>query len=94
MGGNINVLFWSMIGDDESYCDCLELNALQLYNTEWNWQELTNQIGMEINWIYYNVKPSIWNVAVADESDRNGLDRNGSQHENTLWKMMGGNKSD
>ena len=34
------------------------------------WWELTNHIGTESNWIYCNMKVSIWNVMRGDESDR------------------------
>ena len=40
------------------------------------------------------MKVSILNVVGDDESDSYGLENIGSQYENTLWNMMGGNESD
>ena len=53
-----------------------------------------DKIGTERNGMYCNVKVSIWNGVVDDESDQDGLERNLSQQDNILLKMMGGNESD
>ena len=36
----------------------------------------------------------LWNMTVDDESDQDGLEQNGSQHNNTLCNLIGFNKSD
>ena len=38
-----------------------------------------NQIGTERNWMDRNVKVLLWNMMGDDESDRDGLEQNGSE---------------
>ena len=39
-----------------------------------------------------NVEVLIWNMTGYDASDQDGLEHNGSQHENKLWNSIGANK--
>ena len=50
----------------------------------WNVIGVENQIGAESNCMYCNMKVSKWNVMVGDESNRDGLEHDGLQHENIL----------
>ena len=40
------------------------------------------------------VEVLLWKMTGDDESDQDGLEQNGSQHNNTLCNLIGVNKSD
>ena len=71
------------IGKTWNIMDC---NGTIHYKT---WWESTNDIGTERNWIDIHMKVLIRNVMGSDESDRNSLERNGSQRNNNIWYSMG-----
>ena len=40
-----------------------------------------------------NMEVLLYNMIVYDESGQDGLEKNGSQHENKLWNLIGLNES-
>ena len=79
-------ILWIWLGRIGTEWIRMDHNVKICYET---WWDLTNQISTESNWIYCNVKVSIWNVMRGDEYDQIVNKRNGLQWANMIWYGMG-----